>query len=84
MKNVNPISIENYYLFIDTELTARQKEVYNCFDGPMTSEEVANKLNKGLNVISGRITELVDSGFLLRLERTKNSKGNPCWLYKLK
>ena len=82
MKNVDEISIENYYLFIDTELTERQKEVYECFDKPLTSEQVANKLGKGINVISGRITELRESGYLIKSERTTNSKGNPCWLFK--
>jgi len=82
MRNVDEISKQNYYLFIDTELTRRQKEVYDCFDKPLTSEDVANKLGKGLNVISGRITELRESGYLTKLEQTKNSKGNPCWLFK--
>lgn len=82
MRNVDEISKQNYYLFIDTELTRRQKEVYDCFDKPLTSEDVANKLGKGLNVISGRITELRESGYLAKLEQVKNSKGNPCWLFK--
>lgn len=84
--NIDPVSIENYYLFIEQELTKRQMEVYNCFNGsPLTSEQVANQLNKGLNVISGRLTELVEQKYLKKYSGAKNSKGNPCnYFLKLK
>jgi len=56
---------------IENELTTRQNDVLTAFqDMPYaTSKEVAFWLNKPLNVISGRITELKRMGRIKQLGR---------------
>jgi predicted transcriptional regulator len=64
MKQTNPHSIANYENKIKPELNVRQKEIYDLIKkfGELTSNDVAIYLNVRLNTISGRFSELRDSG----------------------
>jgi predicted HTH transcriptional regulator len=74
MRQMADTSIEAYeYLKTNNLLTQRQQEVFNCLkaNGIMTAKQIARKLNKPLNTISGRITELINMGMVKVVGRIK-------------
>jgi predicted transcriptional regulator len=74
MRRMAETSLEAYeYLKSTGKLSQRQQEVYKCLleNGVMTSKQIAKKLNKPLNTISGRITELINMGMVKVVGRIK-------------
>lgn len=62
--NVRQTSIDSFYALKD--LGARQREVYNCVNefGPLSNLDIASRLQKPINQITGRTFELVAGGLV--------------------
>jgi len=74
MKRIADTSLEAYdYLKTHNLLTPSREKVYKCLleNGPLTGKQIAKKLNKNFNEISGRITELKDLGLVKVIGRVK-------------
>jgi len=64
--------------FTQLDLTKGQKQVLETIQayGHITQEEVANRLGKYPNYISGRFGELEDMNKIQVVDHTENSRGN--------
>lgn len=79
MNAVIPIQNRNeaFHLKVD-DLGLRRKTVYKLIEtyGPITSQEVKEKMRLGVNQVSGRVTELA-ARFFIKAEGSKvNNKSN--------
>ena len=72
--------------FTQLDLTEGQRQVKEVIEtyGPITQEEVANRLGKYPNHISGRFGELEDKDEIEVTGHTENQRGNTVRRYDIK
>jgi DNA-binding MarR family transcriptional regulator len=72
--------------FTQLDLTKGQKQVLQVIQdyGPITQEEVANRLGKYPNHISGRFGELQEKNKIEVTGHTENQRGNTVRRYDIK
>ena len=68
------------------KLTQRQKEVINALDvlGQATDTQIADYLGYTVNRVTGRITELRDSGVIVECDTVRGEFGKPVRVCRVK